>query len=257
MLRALAFGDLGGEHWGAVLSPGGGLDAFAVLGAGRSIVPAKVEGDSSPASEWWVTGEGLDLAVAPGANGAAEGGAGVSGSTMEGGFDQLVTVRGELSANGAREVELLGCRGERDQALAPGDFGLLRDIRAWFSPREGLALLAVRPRRGSTHADERLSATLFEGGQSVAVEEPRLSTTYGDDGLPIRATLELWLPESESEEPDEDAEPVVNYPRRAAGEAAGPASAHEIGSLSVQVRPFKWRAAGREGAGVYLMARTR
>lgn len=240
------------------MSSGGKLGSFAVLGAGRTVVPATVEGDSSPSAEWWVTGEGLDLAVAPGANGAAEGGADVSGSvTMEGGFDQLVTVRGEFSANGAREVELLGCRGERDQELAPGDFGLLRDIRAWFSPQEGLALLAVRPRRGSTHADERLSATLFEGGQPVAVEEPRLSTTYGDDGLPIRATLELWLPESESEERTEDAEPVVNYPRRAAGEAAGPASAHEIGGLTVQVRPFKWRAAGREGAGVYLMARTR
>lgn len=255
MLRALAFGDLGGENWGAVLSPGGGLDSFAVLGAGGTVVPAQVEGDSSPGAEWWVTGEGLDLAVAPGADGAAEGNA--DAATMEGGFDQLVTVRGEFSANAAREVELLGCRGEREQELAPGDLGLLRDIRAWFSPREGLALLAVRPRRGSTHADERLSATLFEGGQPVPVEEPRLSTTYGEDGLPLRATLELWLPESDPEAGEEDAEPVVSYPRRAAGEATGPATAHEIGGLSVQVRPFKWRAAGREGVGVYLMARTR
>lgn len=258
MLRALAFGDLAAESWGAVFSPGGGLPSFAVLGAqGRRVVPVTIEGDSTHAAEWWVTGDGLDIAVAPQTNGTGTSeDVGEPGSAGDqAGFDQLVTVRGEFAANGAREVELMGCRSERTEDLAAGSFQLIRDIRAWFSSGDGLAVLACRPRRASAHGDERLSATLFEGGQSLDVAEPRLSTTYADDGLPVRATLELWLPESEADETDEEAEHVASYPRRAAGQAAGPASDHDLGELTVQATPFRWRAAGRDGAGVYLLAR--
>jgi hypothetical protein len=240
-LRAVAFGDVGLGRWGAVVSPGRDLPSFAVLGTDTVALPAVVEGDSSSGAEWWVTGEGLDLAIAPETDEAL---------TAGDGFDQLVTVRGELPSSGVGEVDLLGCRGERPEELDPGNLQLLRDVRAWFSPGEGLACVALRPRRASGHGDERVSATLFEAGQPVSVAEPRLSTTYAEDGLPIRATLELWLPESEEEEGQE----AVSYPRRAAGQAAGPGATQDFGPLKVHARPFQWRAAGREGTGVYLLA---
>ena len=244
MLRALAFGDLALESWGVILSPGEGLPSLAVLGGKRGVVtPVTVEGDPSPTAEWWVSGEGLKLTVAPGSNGYTL-------AAVDAGFDQLVAVRGELAGDGVRDANLLGCRSARSEELE--GFQLFRDIRAWFSPDDGLAVLAVRPRRASSHADELLSATLIEGGQPESVEEPRLSTTYGDDGLPVRASLELWLPDTN--EPDEQA---VTYPRRAAGEAAAAATRHELDGLALQVRPFRWRAGGRDGAGVYLIARAR
>src|SRR5205085_3701284 len=174
--------------------------------------------------------------------------------TADDGFDQLVTVRGEVPSDGPREVELLGCRGERAEELEAGSFELIRDIRAWFSLGEGLAFGAVRPRRASGQADEQVAATIFEAGHPLAVAEPRLSTTYTDEGLPIRATLELWLPQNEEEQEEQEAETTVSYPRRAAGRAAGPGITHDLGSLRVHARPFRWRAAGRDGAGVYLLA---
>jgi hypothetical protein len=244
MLRALAFGDLALTSWGAILSPGAGLPSFAVLGGERGVaIPVTLDGDPSPTAEWWVSGEGLELTVAPGSNWDAP-------AAVHIGFDQLVAVRGELTGDGVRDAELLGCRSARSEELK--DFRLFRDIRAWFSPSDGLAVLAVRPRRASSHADERLSATLIEGGEPQSVEEPRLSTTYSDDGLPVRASLELWLPESDGQD-----EQAISYPRRAAGEAAAPATLHELDGLALQVRPFRWRAGGREGAGVYLIARAR
>ena len=244
MLRALAFGDLALRSWGAILSPGAGLPSFAVLGGERGVVtPVTVKGDPSPTAEWWVSGEGLELTVAPGSNGDTP-------AAVDAGFDQLIAVRGELAGDGVRDADLLGCRSARSEELE--HFRLFRDIRAWFSPSDGLAVLAVRPRRAASHGDEWLSATLIEGGEPQSVEEPRLSTTYSDDGLPVRASLELWLPEN-----DEQDEQAVAYPRRVAGEAAAPATLHELDRLALRVRPFRWRAGGREGAGVYLIARAR
>jgi hypothetical protein len=72
----------------------------------------------------------------------------------------------------------------------------------------------------------------------------------------VRATLELWLGDD-----DEPAEPgqekAAQYPRRAAGEASGRAATHEFGNLALGVQPFRWRAEGRDGAGMYLLARAR
>ncbi len=248
-LRAVAFGEVGLGSWGAVFSPGPELPSFAVFGGERArTLPVSIEGETSPGSEWLVSGEGLELAVGPdvGAQGAA--------AVSEDGFDQLVSVRGALPGDGAREVELIGSRGLRTTQLEPGGFELVRDVRAWFSPGDGLALLAVRPRRAKAHGDERLSATVFEEGEPLAVAEPRLSTTYSEDSLPVRAAVELWLPDAEEESRDEEAEQAAQYPRRAAGEAAGAGITQDLGPLRVHARPFRWRTARRDGSGVYLLA---
>jgi hypothetical protein len=86
------------------------------------------------------------------------------------------------------------------------------------------------------------------------VAEPRLSTAYTEEGQPLRATLELWLGDDDSAEPGQEA---VQYPRRAAGVASGPPATGEFADLALGVQPFRWRAEGREGAGIYLLARAR
>jgi hypothetical protein len=88
------------------------------------------------------------------------------------------------------------------------------------------------------------------------VAEPRLSTAYIEEGHPTRATLELWL-EADDEPAEQDQEDAVHYPRRAAGEAVGSATTHEFDNLALGVQPFRWRAEGRKGAGIYLLARAR
>ena len=234
-------------RWGAVVSPGPELPTFAIAGGERAMtLPVSIESEDSAGSEWLVSGEGLELAIGPQEGAVAEG---------EDGFDQLVSVRGELPGDGAGEVELIGSRSVRAQSLRPGGFGLARDVRAWASPGDGLAVLAVRPRRAGAHGDERLSATLFEEGAPVVVAEPRLSTTYSEDFSPVRAGLELWLPEREEEESDDEAEQTAQYARRAAGEAAGPGTTHDLGPVRVHARPFRWRTARWEGSGVYLLLR--
>ncbi len=247
-LRAVAFGDLG-DTWGAALRPGSGLPSFAVLGtAPARVVQATLEGDSSPDAEWWIAGEGLELTVAPP---ISEGNG--DRRPAERDFDQIVSVSGSLPGDRSHDAELLGARSERAQELEPGRFQLIREVAAWFAPGEGLAALAVRPQRATGHGDEELSVALFEAGRAVAVEEPRLSTTYTEDGLPTHAALELWLPPEEPKE-GQDPDEVVSYPRRAAGEASGPGATHELGPLKVHVRPLRWRAGGRDGSGLYLIA---
>ena len=218
-----------------------------VAGEPAAVVPVEIVANSSGEQDWRIAGEGLELAVA---------GEGARPDDSSAGFDQLVTVRGRLQGGHAREVDCRGCRSERAEAVEPGRFALIRVACAWFAPGDGFALLAVGARRAAGHGDEHVSATVFSAGHALPVAEPRLSTAYTEEGQPTRATLELWL-EGDDEPAQADQDEPVHYPRRAAGEAAGPAVTHEFDNLALGAQPFRWRAEGRDGAGVYLLARAR
>lgn len=246
-LRAVAFGDQRAGFWGAALSAHPDLPSFVIVaGEPAAVVSVEIVADSSGERDWRIAGEGLELTIT---------GEGPCPDDPSADFDQLVTVRGWLRGDQAREIDCRGCRSERADAVGPGRFALIRDACAWFAPGDGFALVAVRPRRASGHGDERVSATVFSAGHALKVAEPRLSTAYTEEGEPTRATLELWLEGDEPAEPGQ--EEAVQYPRRAAGEAAGPAATHKFDNLALGVQPFRWRAEGRDGAGVYLLARAR
>jgi hypothetical protein len=230
------------------MSPHPDLPSFAVIGPEPSaLFAADVRAGTSWADEWRIVAENLDLTVAP------EPLEGESNPGEQGAFDQLVAVRGQLRGERPREVDSRGSRSERAGGLEPGRFLLVRDVAAWFGPGQGFALIAVRPRRASGHGEERVSATAFSAGHQLPVADPRLSTTYGESSEPVRATLEMWFAEDEQT----GAQDAVLYPRRAAGEASTAATKHEVDHLAVHVQPFSWRAEGRDGAGVYLLARAR
>ena len=248
-LRAVAFGDQRAGFWGAALSAHPDLRSFVIVAGEPAAVGLRRDRAGLVRRErrWRIAGEGLELTVA---------GEGAQPDDPSADFDQLVTVRGWLQGDHAREVDCRGCRSERADAVEPGRFALIRDACAWFAPGDGFALVAVRPRRASGHGDEHVSATVFSAGHALPVAEPRLSTAYTEEGQPTRATLELWL-EGDDEPTEPGQEEAVHYPRRAAGEAAGPAATHKFDNLALGVQPFRWRAEGREGAGVYLLARAR
>jgi hypothetical protein len=224
-LRTLTFGDLESGTWGAAWELDG-QPGFALVG----------DMSASLSDDWRVTGEGVELDTVPGS----------ALSELADGFDELVTVQGRVAE---RSVECLGRRSER-HALDPADYESIRDVSAWFAPDEGVALLAARPRRARGHDAELVTVSAFEAGRSLPIADPRLSTTYGADGSPTRAGVELWL-----EQPDDEEEEAHHPPYRAAGEAVSPSAAVTIGPLAVEGRLFQWHWRGNEGAGVYLIVR--
>jgi hypothetical protein len=225
-LRTLTFGDLESGVWGAAWNLGGGTDGFGVVGTlGGSLT-----------DDWRLVGDAVELEVV----------AGGMTSQLADGFDELVMVRGRLAE---RTVDCLGRRGER-HALDPGEYESIRDVSAWFTADDGLALVSARAPGSRDHGDEVLTASAFEDGRSVPVADPRLSTTYDKYGSPIKAGLELWV-----ERPAADGEETVLHPLRAAGEAVGEVAKTVAGALAIEARLFRWHARGQHGAGVYLIVR--
>jgi hypothetical protein len=233
MLRTLTFGDLDSGLWGAAWELGDGRGGFALVGDGAR--------EAVLTDDWRVTGDELELETAADDQPPED-------------FDQLVRVRGRVRIAGTEHsLDCLGRRGTR-KTLDLAGYESVRDVSAWFSPEDGLALVAARPAGSPGHAADLLTASAFEAGHPLAIAEPRLSTTYDADGSPIRAGLELWLERPVDQ--DEPGEETLRYPRRVAGEAASGLANAGTGSLLVQARLFRWHARSEEGAGVYVLARS-
>jgi hypothetical protein len=161
------------------------------------------------------------------------------------GFEQLCRARGRLALDGDEHaVDCLARRAVRADGPDTGRVESVRDVCALFEPADGLALVSLRQRSSRGHDGDVLTAAVLDSEAGAPVADPRFSTTYNRDGLPIRSSFELWLGQTEEE-----------YPRRAAGEAVGPHAAGRDGDFDVNASLFRWHSRGREGAGVYILAR--
>jgi hypothetical protein len=250
-LRTLAFGDE--SVWGTAWAPDPAGGALATLGAGPEalVLPAArlsetdADTDAGPGGEWRLEGEGVSLLVSPAGDlvdvHAVQDG--IEGS------EQLCRVSGRFSHDGAqREVDCLGLRSSFSDAIDFGKFESIRAVSAWFDPDEALSVVSFRPRKARAHDGDAVAAAVITPDGAPPVEDPRLSTTYAGDGWPARAGLELWVT---------GPEPEQSYPRRASGEAIGVRAQALAGGLEVRAEPFRWHTRGREGAGMYLLARRR
>lgn len=249
MLKTVSFGDVETGTWGVVWELDG--HRYALFGAPPAPEAAAVDvtiDESASDVSWWVAGPGIELEVAP------EG----EPAEFEDGFDQVVRVRGSWSKDDVEHpVDCFGRRGARD-SIDPARFEAVRDVSAWFEPDLGMAVVAARPRGSTSHDDDVVSASVLEEGHSLRVSDPRLSTTYDGSEAPIRASFELWLerPPGEDAPPvEDDDDSVRTFPRRAAGEALGARGNVSDGFLEAHVALFRWHARGREGTGVYVLAR--
>jgi hypothetical protein len=83
---------------------------------------------------------------------------------------------------------------------------------------------------------------VFDGGEPLAVFDPRLSTTYDDKLRQRRAGLELWMQEE------------GGLARRVAGEVLCGTTV-DLGELRLDSAFFAWRMEGREGTGRYDVLR--
>ncbi len=252
-LRTLAFGDL--TLWGTAWASdpaGGALAALGAVGTSGADPGATVlaeiglsDSDASPSGEWLLQGDGVTLEVSAAGEfvdvQAAEDG-------LEG-WEQLCRVSGRFDQGGRpHEVDCLGLRSAWSDAVDLGKFESIRAVSAWFEPDEGMSVTAFRPRKAKAHDGDAMAAAVITADGSPAVEDPRLSTTYGGEGWPARAGLELWVA---GPEPDQQ------YPRRASGEALGARAHALVGALELKAEPFRWHSRGREGAGMYVLARRR
>ena len=246
-LRTLAFGEesVWGTAW--VSAPAGAT--LAALGAGPDVIVVSEvrlsDSAADPSGEWHLDGEGVTLVVSPAGELVDVQAAGKDGIE---GWHQLVRVSGRFGRGGGQhEVECLGLRASWSDAVDLAKFASIRAVSAWFEPNEALALTAFRPRKAKAHDADAIAAAAITPDGTPAIEDPRLSTTYAGDGWPARAGLELWL----TTDPESD----QHYPRRASGEAAGARAQTLAGDLEVRAEPFRWQSRGREGAGMYVLAR--
>ncbi len=237
--RSIAFGSIDDGIWGvAWLTPEQESGAIALGTPERTgIVEAAVEGHDSE-EEWRMVGDGVDLMLTP---------VGTASQHPEDGFNQLGRVQGRFALDGKEyPVQCLGWRAAMSQQASGTRLGSFRQVAAWFEPGEGLALLALRPQSARGQEADQLMAAVLDLQDSIAVADPRLSTTYTGDGRPSRAGLELWIGDEEEE-----------YPRRASGEAVGQPVAWGVERLELLAQLFSWHSRGSEGAGVYVMGLVR
>jgi hypothetical protein len=246
-LRTLAFGDVARTVWGAAWIPGSDGSALTTLGG--DALPAVVSSLGLSAVDeggrWSLDGDQAALIVSPAGEAV---GVQAPDDHIEG-FDQLCRVTGRFALGGSQQaVDCLGLRTSRSGGFDLGKLESVRAVTTWFEPDEGFALMAFRGRRAKHHDSDVVTAAVLGPETSAPVEDPRLSTTYDAGGWPIRAGLELWLAGENEEE---------QYPRRAVGEAAGARAQAAAGELDLRAEPFRWHSRGRDGAGMYLLARRR
>jgi hypothetical protein len=241
LLRTVTFGTFDGGPWGVAWCSGEPLILLAPTADQplRAIPQARIEG-SAATEEWQLAGHGVELVVR--GEGAP---ADIDAEPGPPGFDQLCRVQGSGTIDGDElAVDCLGVRSARDD-VDVGANDSIRRVATWFDPDEAIALIAVRPRKAKGHGRDDVSASVLGGGGATVVADPRLSTTYAADGTPARAGLELWLEGEEGQQ----------YPRRAAGESVAAGTKVAERDLELIAELFRWHSRGRDGAGVYLLAR--
>jgi hypothetical protein len=237
-LRIVAFADSDARVWGTAVDAGERAIVFGAGGGTGCAAGREAMAFVTRDGEWLLEGESFELTVAPADDGLTSVDDGLTSAGEE-----LCRVRGTVLVDGDRVS--VDCPGTRtDESVAVDELESVRGVWGWFGDRHALALLALRPRGPDEHEGDRLEATLFDPEETIAVQEPRLSTTYTAEGLPVRASLELWIADGDEQ-----------YPRRAAAEAIGAGAGVSAAGLALQVSPMRCHSRGLDGGGVYLLAR--
>lgn len=237
--RTLAFGDLDGAAWGVAWFPAPSLPGFVAVGSRdyADTIEASLEPDGATAS-WRLHGYGVELNVSA---------AGEDGHDLRGEFDAVCRVHGGMTVEAVEHD--VDCLGRLAVHAGAGDLDKIesvRDVCAWFDPTHGLSLVAMRPRKSRGQESDVVSAVALEPEGPLAIDDPRLSTTYAADGRPLRVGLELWISVGEDEE--------EQFPRRATGETVGVAATGRVGRFDVLAQFVRWDSRYGDGAGVYVLA---
>ena len=155
------------------------------------------------------------------------------------GHEKLCRVRGTAAG---RPIDCLGQRGRSWGTADWSRISLTRSLGAWLDEGPSVVYSAVRPAGAESHADEAHWGALLDADGAVAIDDPRVSTTYDGDGHQRRVGLELWVGEED------------DYPRRGVGPGAvrllgrARAAAARLRLLRVDARRPRGRRALRRAA---------
>jgi len=247
VLHAIGFGEPDGIWGFGWLAEGEAPILVAVRhGAAAEVLEARLA-PAAAEETWRLDGEAVSLALEPS---APPGHGGSSGSLET--TDVLCRVTGRLAIGG--EAAEVGCLGWHGSVQGLDDlFGIasLRWLGAWLEPSAGFSLIALRPGKARGHASDLIAASLIDDPPPPPIDDPRLSTTYTDAGVPLRTGLELWPEVHDDDDPDADRTP--HYPRRATGELAGERMVWDAGGFRLSGSPLLWRSHGHCGPGVYVL----
>ena len=159
-------------------------------------------------------------------------------------YEQLCGVSGTIDVAGRTyPVRCLGRRVHRWGELPWNRIDRWRALYAVTGDGRAISVIAVLPTGSTGHEAELRAAQFLDREQPEAFEDVRLSTVYGEDGLPAKVGLELWTAEEE-------------FPRRFGGEfICGTRSERSDHDLSVSF--FRWSIEGEPAYGCYELARCR
>lgn len=158
------------------------------------------------------------------------------------GYEQLVTVTGTVTVDGA-DQDFTGF-GQRGHSWGAPDWSSLasaRTIGVWQPEGNGMAITSVRPKKAKSHADELTHASLFAGPDAEVAHphELRISTSYDGEGRQQYAGLEFLVSEDDE------------FERRISGDVAC-GTTLDLGTLDLHCAFFTWLADdGTRGVGRY------
>lgn len=222
------FGDLDADIWGIVI---GGDDARAAVAgltsADVALLPADL--DLEDGEVWTLTGAGFALRIE-----RAE----ATTATVDS-EPSLEPCRVSGSATIDAVEREFDVGGVRSAALSADGIDSLRLLGAWFPAGHEIAVLSARPRGAKGNDHDAIGAVAL-GEEHALVLDPRLSTTYDEQGKPLRVGVELWLGD------DEDGE---QWPRRVAGAATG----SRVDTATLSAYALQCVSRSEPGAGVYVL----
>lgn len=141
---------------------------------------------------------------------------------------------------GQAKVSCLGTLAHTATPPAWDELDAMRSLSALFDRQHAFLAVARRPRDAPGHGQEEVAAWLLQDGESLAVEDARISTVYDGDARQRSAGLELWLP-------------AEDFPRRLSGTVVA-GSSLQLERVDVHAAVFRWRMEDREGVGAYELA---
>jgi hypothetical protein len=155
-----------------------------------------------------------------------------------------------LSGSGRAGARLEGFGAVTATAAGARQPILRRSLWICFAGELAFSVEAELERRGGGHGDERVVAFLASGTPlaAAAVEEPRLSSTYREDGQLLRAGIELW---EAGEEQDQESARDRHRALRLAGETIAAGALGDDTSVAF----LAWHFDGRRGVGAYAIER--
>lgn len=159
------------------------------------------------------------------------------------GYEQLVRVDGEaVIAGKKRKLGALGQRGHSWGAPDWSGISMARTVCTWLADKSAVTITSLRRDREDGHDHDASSAFWLRDGTATPIADPRVSTTFDNEGRQRSAGLELYVNEKD------------DFPHRAAGEVIC-GTTLDLGRLRMDTAFMRWRMEGREGVGRYDVVR--